>query len=90
MRSAVGPHIGLRADANRGWDGLQRALVFGRAVAAAGVGLQYVEEPTADPRDMAAFFRETGGSGSRQAAHSRQEAWRGGGVEDTRGGGGWM
>ncbi|GLC45490.1 hypothetical protein PLESTM_001741500 [Pleodorina starrii] len=60
IRSAVGPHVVLRADANRGWKGLAAAVAFGRAVAAAGVGLQYVEEPTADPRDMAAFYAETG------------------------------
>ncbi|GIL93104.1 hypothetical protein Vretifemale_20563 [Volvox reticuliferus] len=60
IRGAVGPHIVLRADANRGWTELQKAVAFGRAVAAAAVGLQYVEEPTSDPRDMAAFYTQTG------------------------------
>ena len=63
VRAAVGPHVGLRADANRGWAGLEAAAAFGAAAAAAGVGLEYVEEPTADPRDMAAFYRATGGWG---------------------------
>jgi isochorismate synthase/2-succinyl-5-enolpyruvyl-6-hydroxy-3-cyclohexene-1-carboxylate synthase/2-succinyl-6-hydroxy-2,4-cyclohexadiene-1-carboxylate synthase/O-succinylbenzoate synthase len=57
VRAAVGPAVALRADANRAWS-LEQALVFGRR--AAGAGLQYVEEPTADPLDMAAFFLETG------------------------------
>ncbi|GIL50277.1 hypothetical protein Vafri_6487 [Volvox africanus] len=60
IRAAVGPHVVLRADANRGWTELQTAVAFGRAVAAAAVGLQYVEEPTRDPRDMAAFYMQTG------------------------------
>jgi len=58
VRAAVGPDIVLRADANRAWS-LERALAFGRRAVAAG--LQYVEEPTADPLDMGAFFLETGG-----------------------------
>lgn len=57
IRAAVGPGVALRADANRGWS-LEQALAFGRRAAAAG--LEYVEEPTADPADMAAFFLETG------------------------------
>jgi isochorismate synthase/2-succinyl-5-enolpyruvyl-6-hydroxy-3-cyclohexene-1-carboxylate synthase/2-succinyl-6-hydroxy-2,4-cyclohexadiene-1-carboxylate synthase/O-succinylbenzoate synthase len=62
VRAAVGPDVVLRADANRAWS-LEQALVFGRRAAAAG--LEYVEEPTADPLDMEAFFLETGGRGGR-------------------------
>ncbi|KXZ52492.1 hypothetical protein GPECTOR_9g536 [Gonium pectorale] len=60
VRRGVGPHVVLRADANRGWGNLEQAVAFGRAAAGAGVGLQYLEEPCADPRDMAAFYQQTG------------------------------
>ncbi|GFR45865.1 hypothetical protein Agub_g7316 [Astrephomene gubernaculifera] len=60
IRTAVGPHVLLRADANRGWPSPEVAAAFGQAVAAAGVELEYLEEPTSDPRDMAAFYQLTG------------------------------
>lgn len=36
IRDAVGPHVALRADANRRWS-LQQALAFGRAARPAGL-----------------------------------------------------
>lgn len=72
LRAALGPDVVLRADANRGWP-LPRALAFGAAVAAAGVGLQYVEEPTDDPRDMGSFFEATGTR--TRGAHVAHEGW---------------
>lgn len=58
VRQAVGPSIALHADANRAWT-LDQAVAFGHHAASAQ--LAYVEEPTQDPADMAAFFMETGG-----------------------------
>lgn len=66
VRRAVGPHVALRADANRGWPSLEAALAFGEAAVQYGVGLQYIEEPTADPRDMAEFYRRTGAPVAKQ------------------------
>ena len=58
VRRAVGPGVGLRADANRGW-ALNDALTFGLGVLDAD--LEYVEEPVADPlADLAAFHCTTG------------------------------
>lgn len=58
MRTAVGPAVQLRCDANRAWD-LAAAAAFGAAVVPAG--LQFVEEPVADPAaDLAAFHAATG------------------------------
>ncbi|DBA90081.1 TPA: hypothetical protein ACH3X1_003400 [Trebouxia sp. C0004] len=56
VRQAVGPGVVLRADANRKWS-LNQAVAFGHAVKAAG--LQYIEEPVQDTRDLAAFFGQT-------------------------------
>ena len=42
IRDAVGPHVSLRADANRRWS-LNDALSFG--LQAADVRLEYIEEP---------------------------------------------
>jgi len=52
VREAVGPGVALRADANRAWP---RALAeeFAAGVAAAGVGLEFLEEPTAEGGDGA-------------------------------------
>lgn len=57
IRAAVGPGVRLRADANRAWS-LDQAAAFARA--AAGAALEYVEEPTADPADLAELHRRTG------------------------------
>lgn len=59
IRAAVGPGVVLRADANQAWC-LEDAIAFGSAVAP--TGLEYVEEPLADPtfEALAAFHRATG------------------------------
>ena len=57
LRKALGPNVGLRADANRAWD-LGQALVFGRLVS--GMSLEYVEEPLQNPEDLLGFYEETG------------------------------
>eukprot|EP01023_Acetabularia_acetabulum_P001568 TRINITY_DN10609_c0_g1_i4.p1 TRINITY_DN10609_c0_g1~~TRINITY_DN10609_c0_g1_i4.p1 ORF type:complete len:742 (-),score=102.64 TRINITY_DN10609_c0_g1_i4:957-2963(-) len=57
VRSAVGPNICLRADANRRWS-FQQALTFGHA--AYQYSLQYIEEPTKDPHLFQNFFLATG------------------------------
>ncbi len=67
IRCAVGPHVELRADANRGWD-LQQAVQFGRL--AAGAALSFVEEPVHDPSDLPAFFQATGKALAAAAPHS--------------------
>lgn len=56
IRAAVGPGVRLRADANRAWS-LEQAVAFARAVPAAV--LEYVEEPTKDPADLAELYRRT-------------------------------
>lgn len=56
IRQAVGPDVQLRADVNRRWS-LEQAEAFGRAAAEAG--LEYVEEATAQPADLAEFHRHT-------------------------------
>jgi len=59
LRAAFGPDVVLRADANRGWT-LDQAVEFGTALNAAGVSLEYLEEPTQRPEDIAAFCAATG------------------------------
>mgnify|MGYP001968777946 CR=1 FL=1 len=58
IRSAVGPDVALRADANRRWS-LNDALSFG--LQCAELDLEYVEEPVMDPaNNLAAFHCTTG------------------------------
>lgn len=71
VRAAVGPGVALHADANRAWS-FEQAVAFGRA--AAGAGLAYVEEPTQDPGEMAAFYLETGGRRRRVGGGVRAKA----------------
>lgn len=59
IRTAVGPAVQLRADANRGWS-LEEAVRFGTAVAVGGAALQYVEEPTHSATHLQPFFEATG------------------------------
>lgn len=59
IRSAVGPDVVLRADANRRWD-FTEALDFGAAIQNLGVDLQYVEEPTRAAHEASAFHFTTG------------------------------
>lgn len=70
VRAAVGPHITLRADANRGWS-LEQAVAFARAcgyggstrgAGAGSVGLEYVEEPVRAYEDLPRFHQLTGGA----------------------------
>ena len=56
VRASVGPAVALRADANRRWT-LEQAVQFGQA--AAGAGLQYIEEPVACTADLPEFHRRT-------------------------------
>jgi O-succinylbenzoate synthase len=53
----LGDGVSLRLDANRAWD-FERAAEFARAVA--GVRLEYVEEPLADPARLPELAREVG------------------------------
>lgn len=55
-RETLGDDIALRLDANRRWD-LSTAVQFGKAVA--DCAIEYIEEPCADPRLMAAFCEAT-------------------------------
>lgn len=52
VRSAVGPAVALRLDANRAWE-LEPALDFADRAAPAGV--EYLEEPLRNPADLPAF-----------------------------------
>jgi len=53
------PHGGasLRLDANRAWR-LEQAVEFARQIGPDGI--EYIEEPVADPSDQRAFFQQTG------------------------------
>lgn len=55
VRAAVGPEVRLRLDANRGWE-LCDAVAFARACGP----VELIEEPVADPADLAEFCRRTG------------------------------
>jgi len=57
VRAAVGGDVQLRCDANRAF-GLGAAVEFGLAIADCGV--EYVEEPCADPQHLESFFEQTG------------------------------
>lgn len=57
IRKMVGPQIHLRADANQCWTFAQ-AVEFATAVRSCG--LQYLEEPVKDPKDLLKFCKETG------------------------------
>ncbi len=56
-RAALGTGGALRLDANRCWD-LATAVRFGTAVA--DCGIEYIEEPLADPAQLARFYALTG------------------------------
>lgn len=57
IRKMVGPDIHLRADANQRWT-FSQAVEF--AVAVRSCGLQYLEEPVENPKDLLRFCKETG------------------------------
>jgi isochorismate synthase/2-succinyl-5-enolpyruvyl-6-hydroxy-3-cyclohexene-1-carboxylate synthase/2-succinyl-6-hydroxy-2,4-cyclohexadiene-1-carboxylate synthase/O-succinylbenzoate synthase len=57
VRDQVGPHVHIRADANRKWTYLQ-AIEFAKSVQS--FDLEYVEEPLARPQDIPRFCDETG------------------------------
>lgn len=57
VRTAVGPAVALRLDANRAWT-LEEAIHFGRAVAP--LSIAYLEEPLARPADLPALHIATG------------------------------
>lgn len=57
VRAALGDGVALRLDANRSWD-YGQATAFARALGAAGV--EYLEEPLADPSRLEDFFDATG------------------------------
>src|SRR5690606_27455981 len=57
VRKTIGNNIALRLDANRSWT-LQTALLFGEAVAECGI--EYIEEPLAQPEHLQEFVRYTG------------------------------
>ncbi len=57
LREELGDDVGLRLDANRAW-GFDDAWTFLRAVEDAGI--EYVEEPLADPGRLADLADETG------------------------------
>jgi O-succinylbenzoate synthase len=56
VREIIGEKISLRLDANRSWN-LKEAVKFGKAVCQCGI--EYIEEPVAVPRDIAAFANES-------------------------------
>ena len=56
VRDAVGPAVALRLDANRAWTPDQvRAFAEGLG----GVGIEFLEEPVADPADLPALWLDT-------------------------------
>ncbi len=57
VRDALGDAVALRLDANRAWS-FDEAGRFARGVAA--VGIEYVEEPLADPEQLASFAADHG------------------------------
>lgn len=57
VRKAIGTTISLRLDANRSWT-LQTALRFGESVAECGI--EYIEEPLAEPEHLREFVQQTG------------------------------
>lgn len=52
VRSVIGESVSLRLDANRAWD-FEEVLRFARGVE--GVGIEYIEEPLADPDGLKEF-----------------------------------
>ena len=54
---ALGGGVALRLDANRAWT-LEQALEFARGIE--GAGVEYIEEPLADPAGLERFARESG------------------------------
>jgi len=56
-RALLGEHVRLRLDANRAWD-LPTAVAFARQVAACGI--EYIEEPLAEPGLIPEFAAQTG------------------------------
>lgn len=57
-REALGPGVALRLDANRAW-AWQDALTFAEALGGLDT-LDYIEEPLADPSQLARFVEATG------------------------------
>jgi o-succinylbenzoate synthase len=57
LRSALGPEINIRLDANRSWSKSQ-AVQFG--IALKNINVEYIEEPTLQIEQLAEFYRETG------------------------------
>lgn len=57
VRETVGSGLALRLDANRSWT-LQTAMSFGEAVA--DCGIEYIEEPLAEPEHLREFVQRTG------------------------------
>lgn len=57
VRTTAGAGVTLRLDANRSWS-WETAVGFGRAVAECGI--DYIEEPLAEPEQLREFVRATG------------------------------
>ena len=57
IRKKVGPHIQLRADANKKWS-FNEAIQFGSNVK--DCGLEYIEEPVNNENDIIKFCEESG------------------------------
>jgi O-succinylbenzoate synthase len=57
LRETVGPDVAIRLDANRAWSDAD-ALAFAGLVAPCGI--EYIEEPLADPRGLASFAASAG------------------------------
>lgn len=57
LRRALGPGVALRGDANQAWS-FDEAVAFAEGVA--GLGLEYVEEPLAEPADLPRLWFDTG------------------------------
>jgi o-succinylbenzoate synthase len=56
MRQLVGPDVGIRCDANQAWS-FAEACDFADGVQ--GLGIEYVEEPLADPRELGKLWFDT-------------------------------
>jgi len=59
VRQAVGPDVAIRIDANGRWSAAKAIDLLPELAQAAG-GIEYVEQPVADLRDLAHVRRETG------------------------------
>ena len=56
LREAVGDDVAIRLDANKKWT-LKQAIEFGKGVA--GLGIDYIEEPTRSVDDVEGFYAAT-------------------------------